>query len=304
MDAAIEVEGLTKRFGATLAVDDVRFSVPRGAVYGFLGPNGSGKTTTMGMLTGLVPADAGTARILGRDVTSELGAALANVGALIEEPALYFHLTGRENLRLLARVRGLADPAAVADAALVMVGLQQAAGVKYKAYSLGMRRRLGLAAALLGDPPVLLLDEPTNGLDPAGQRDVRAFLRALAAQGRTILVSSHLLHEVQETCSHVAIIHKGRILQQGPMAELLADTGAILVRVDDVSRARALVENVAGVRSVAIEGETLRVDGPPALAAEINRALVSAGVRVSELVQAKPELEARFLELTDQEAKS
>jgi ABC-2 type transport system ATP-binding protein len=303
MPGAIEVEGLTKRFGSLLAVDDVAFHVPPGALYGFLGPNGSGKTTTLGMLTGLVPPDGGTARILGHDVRTDLPRALSGVGALIEEPAFYPYISGRENLRIVARLRGLADVDGAADAALARAGLAQAASAKYKGYSLGMRRRLGVAAALLGDPPVLLLDEPTNGLDPAGQRDVRALLRELAARGRTILVSSHLLHEVQEVCTHVAVLHKGRVLQAGPLADILRGRGSILVAVDDPERASAVLRTLDGVDGVRVEGGRLRVDAAPELAPRVNRALVEAGLAVSELTHARPALEERFLEMT-QEARA
>ena len=298
-DAALEIAGLTKRFGQLVAVDEVRFDVPRGSVFGFLGPNGSGKTTTLGMLTGLIPMDAGTARIFGHDVREDLPAALSQVGALIEEPAFYPHLTGRQNLVLLARLQSVSDPEGAAARVLAEAGLEERAwDARYKGYSLGMRRRLGLAAALLADPPVLILDEPTNGLDPAGQREVRALLKDLAARDRTVLVSSHILHEVQETCTHVAIIHKGRIIRQGRMAEVLTGEASLRVQVDDAQRAIAILRALDGVRDVTAEEGTLRVLAPPEMASLVNRTLVEAGLAVSELTLAQPALEERFLEIT------
>lgn len=301
--AAIELDGLTKRYGSVLAVDDLRLQVPRGAIYGFLGPNGSGKTTTLGMLTGLIPPDAGTARIEGVDVREDLPRALARVGALIEEPTFYPYLSGERNLRLLARVRGLDDPNAAAQKALERTGLAGAPGdAKYKGYSLGMRRRLGLAAALLGEPRVLVLDEPTNGLDPAGQREVRALLHEAAREGRTVLVSSHVLPEVQDTCTHVAIVRRGRLVANGVLGEVLGTASAIVATVDDPASALAIVRKLAGVRDARVEGATVRVDAPVELAAEINRALVEAGVAVSALARAEAALEDRFLEMTKEGA--
>jgi ABC-2 type transport system ATP-binding protein len=287
-EAAIVVEGLTKRFGDVVAVDRLSFEVPRGAVYGFLGPNGSGKTTTLGMVTGLVPPDAGSSRIAG------------SWGALVEEPAFYPSLTGRANLHLVRRLVG-APPAAV-EGALARVGLDgRAAALRYRGYSQGMRRRLGLAAALVPDPAVLLLDEPTNGLDPGGQREVRDLLRAMAAEGRTVLVSSHLLHEVQETCTHAAILRRGRLVAAGTMRELLAARGErLVVEVDDVPRALAALQGVGGVAGAREEGGRLVLDGAAELAAVVNRRLVEAGVAVSGLAREEGVLEERFFEITEE----
>ena len=301
-DPAIAISGLTKRFGELVAVDAVAFDVPVGALYGFLGPNGSGKTTTLGMLTGLIPADAGTARVMGVDVREDPRAALAQVGALIEEPAFYPYLNGRDNLRVLARLTG-DERAEGVDGLLRRVGLDEAAGAaKYKGYSMGMRRRLALAAALLGDPPVLVLDEPTNGLDPAGQREVAAMLKEMAAAGKTILVSSHILPEVQAMCSHVAILAKGRVLRAGTLADILGDAAERLsVIVDDVRHAEQVARGVPGVADVRIDHNVLEIDAPYTLAGRLNRALVEAGVEVSGLKREIKGLEARFFEMTDEQ---
>lgn len=291
-DPAIEVEGLTKRFGTVTAVDQASFEVPVGSLYGFLGPNGSGKTTTLGMLTGLVPPEGGRARILGFDVAAEWDAAIAHVGALVEEPAFYPYLTGRQNLRLVARLLRVED--ARVDAALGRAGLAEASGRKYRGYSQGMRRRLGIAAALLGDAPVLLLDEPTNGLDPAGQREVRGLMQELVREGRTVFVSSHMLHEVQEVCTHAAVIHKGRILAHGRLDAILGGEEAVVVEVDDPVRARDALHDLA----VTMDGPRLRVRAPAAMAPEINRRLVTAGIAVRELWRSRAGLEERFLAMT------
>jgi len=212
---AIEFAGLTKRFGTFVAVNRLTFSVPAGSVFGFLGPNGAGKTTTIGMLLGLIEPDEGTATIFGHDVRTDLPAALARTGALVERPSFYPYLSGRTNLRLMARIAGIDDPKRI-DAALEMVDLTARANANFGGYSQGMKQRLGIAAALLLEPDLLILDEPTNGLDPAGQHEIRSLIRDLASAGRTIFLSSHLLHEVQEICTHVAIIHRGTLIASGP----------------------------------------------------------------------------------------
>ena len=206
---AVEAVGLTKRFGATVAVGDVELRVPRGSAFGYLGPNGAGKTTLIRMLLGLTPTDAGTMRLLGRPVPEERAQALARVGAIVEEPRFHRFLTGRENLEIVAAAR---EPAAHCriEGALDRVGLRDRADDRVKTYSLGMRQRLGVARALLADPELLILDEPTNGLDPAGIQEFRLMIRGLVDEGRTVMLSSHLLDEVEKICDSIAIVDHGR----------------------------------------------------------------------------------------------
>lgn len=302
VDPAVRIRGLTKRFGTTVAVDDVDFDVAKGSIFGFLGPNGSGKTTTLGMLTGLIPPDSGTASILGHDIRTASSAALASAGALIEEPAFYRHLSGRQNLRILAALKGAS--AESADELLASNGLGDRGDLKYKGYSLGMKRRLGLAAALLGDPPVVILDEPTNGLDPAGQHEVRAMLREVARTGRTVITSSHLLLEVQAVCSHVGIIHRGRMRAVGTLDDVLSSEPEIHVSVSDPANAVRILEGLDGVTVVTIlpgDPGRVRVKVKGDRAAAVNRALIEAGIDVTELTASRAALEERFLEMTGTE---
>src|SRR5918912_1612619 len=215
----IETSGLTKRFGQRVAVDAVELRVPRGCAFGYLGPNGAGKTTLIRMLLGLTAASAGSMRVLGRPVPAERAAALARVGAIVEEPRFHRYLTGRENLEVIAAARGPEAHGRI-DGALARVGLAGRADERVSRYSLGMRQRLGVARALLGDPQLLILDEPTNGLDPAGIHEFRDMIRGFVAEGRTVLVSSHLLDEVEKICDAVAIVDRGRVVAQGSLAEL------------------------------------------------------------------------------------
>ena len=221
---AVETHGLTKRFGANVAVDGVELLVPRGCAFGYLGPNGAGKTTLIRVLLGLTHADAGTMSLLGYPVPTHRDVALARVGAIVDEPRFHGHLTGRQNLQILAAAR---EPAARdrIGPSLERVGLADRADDKVAKYSMGMRQRLGVAACLLGDPQLLILDEPMNGLDPAGMHEMRDMILSLVAEGRTVVLSSHLLDEVERTCDAVAIVDRGKVIRQGPIAELLA--GAI-----------------------------------------------------------------------------
>ena len=224
---AVETHGLTKRFGARTAVDGVDLLVPRGSTFGYLGPNGAGKTTLIRVLLGLTRADTGTMYLLGYPVPQRRAAALARVGAIVDEPRFYGHLTGRQNLRLLAAAR---EPLAQNRVGPVLerVGLAHRADDRVSAYSMGMRQRLGVAASLLGDPELLILDEPMNGLDPAGIAGMRDLILSLVAEGRTVVLSSHLLDEVERTCDAVAIVDRGRIIRQGPISELLAGSRVTL----------------------------------------------------------------------------
>lgn len=299
-DLAITTSGLTKKFGHQVAVDGLDLEVPSGAVFGFLGPNGSGKTTTIRMLLGLVTPTAGSARLLGHDL-GQVGRALPRVGALVEGPAFHLYLSGRANLVRLDAADHTADPAtstARVDAALDRVGLLPASAKRYRAYSLGMRQRLAIAAALLTPKDLLVLDEPTNGLDPQGTREVRHLVASLADEGSTVLVSSHLLSEIEQVCSHVAVMHAGHLVAQGPMAEIGAG-GRPRARVEtDQPDVAARIMTELGLGEVHVErGSTIgEVDGVAPeriVAACVHQGLAVTGFRVES-----PSLEDRFVALT------
>jgi ABC-2 type transport system ATP-binding protein len=286
----VQTTALTKHYGAIWAVESLDLTVLRGEVYGFLGPNGAGKTTTLRMLLGLVRPTSGTVRLL-RDKST----GLRGVGALIEGPAFYPYLSGRDNLRVLASHAGVSR--ARAGEVLETVGLTERARDRYSTYSLGMKQRLGLAAALLKRPGLLILDEPTNGLDPAGMADMRVTLRRLAAEGCTVLLSSHLLGEVQQTCDRVGVIARGRMVAELPVADLGAGRTLRIV-AEPAERARRHLAAVVGADRVRADGAALNVEAQPDQAARINAELVRAGVAVSELRWQEPDLEQTFLELT------
>ncbi len=299
---AVETSGLTKRFGARTALDAVDLHVPRGVAFGFLGPNGAGKTTLIRMLLGLTRASAGSMSLLGHPVPQERGAALASVGAIVEEPRFHPHLSGRENLAIVAAARGPAAAGRI-DAALSRVGLAARADERVKKYSLGMRQRLGVARCLLADPQLLILDEPTNGLDPAGMQEFRLMIRAMVEQeGRTVFLSSHLLDEVEKVCDAAAIVDRGRIVTQGPIAELAAGGARheLILAVDDVEAALRALAASELVREAARADGGLRVvlAGEPATAAALNAELVGAGIGVMRLEPVRQSLEQRFLEVT------
>ena len=299
----VETFGLTKRFGERTAVDGVDLHIPRGVAFGYLGPNGAGKTTLIRMLLGLTPATAGTMRILGRDVPAGRAEALARVGAIVEEPHFHGYLTGRENLEIIAAAREREAHQRI-DAALERTGLADRADDKVKSYSLGMRQRLGVARSLLADPELLLLDEPTNGLDPAGILEFRGMVRTLVDEGRTVVLSSHLLGEVEKICDRVAIVDHGRVVAQGAIEDIATvREKRILIATTDNARAEQAVRDHSSVGSVAATDEGLQVTLLPdmeayATAGEINRLLVEAGVTVYRLEPARASLEERFLEIT------
>jgi ABC-2 type transport system ATP-binding protein len=303
--AVIEVVGLRKEYRhgrghRIVAVDDLGLSVPAGGVYGFLGPNGSGKTTTIRCLLGLARPTAGACHVLGADVATDYAAIQHRVGAMIETQALFPGFSGRENLSLLAEMAGL--PGAVVDVALEQVDLADRAGDLVRTYSLGMRQRLGLAAALMKDPEVLILDEPANGLDPAGIRHVRSLLRRLGDEGRTVFVSSHLLSEVQQMCDHVAVLSRGRCVAAGSVEEVMAAVGSsgVVVRLDDVGAGLAALE-AAGLRAW-MDGELVHVDVPARDAPVVAEALARQGVWHRELRPGGVSLEEAFIALTDEAA--
>ncbi|MEV7778865.1 ABC transporter ATP-binding protein [Kitasatospora sp. NPDC088351] len=304
-DDVIRTRGLTKRFrGGQLAVDGLDLTVPRGSVFGFLGPNGSGKTTTIRMLMGLIAPTAGVATVLGESMPQSVSTVLPRVGALIEGPALYGFLSGRDNLARFDAADPTADPRTRqrrVTEALERVGLTAAAGKRARAYSLGMKQRLGLAAALLQPRELLVLDEPTNGLDPQGMREIRALVREVAAEGTTVFLSSHLLDEIEQVCTHAAVMSRGRLVVQGTVAELAARAqGRLVVRTPDVARA---AEVLAAHRVAAVTAGEGRVDGElGALSDEVLpglcAALVGAGVRVRGFGVERGTLEDAFVALT------
>jgi ABC-2 type transport system ATP-binding protein len=301
---AVETHGLTKRFGAKAAVNGVELLVPRGSAFGYLGPNGAGKTTLIRVLLGLTRADAGTMSLLGYPVPLHRAAALARVGAIVDEPRFHPHLTGRQNLRLLAAAR---EPAARdrIGPALERVGLARRADDRVREYSMGMRQRLGVAACLLADPELLLLDEPMNGLDPAGMAEMRELILEMVADGRTVVLSSHLLDEIERTCDAVAIVDHGSIIRQGPIAELLAGAQlALQVECSEPGRARALLAGTTlGARVEAVPSAlgldmTLPAGAGRDVVAEINRLLVDGGISVYRLQPVQTSLESWFLQVT------
>ncbi|MEA5454572.1 ATP-binding cassette domain-containing protein [Sinomonas sp. JGH33] len=306
---AIRTSGLTKRFGRHTAVDQLDLEVPRGAVFGFLGPNGSGKTTTIRMLLGLVSPSAGRVEVLGEEIPAKVMAVLPRVGALVEGPAFYPFLSGASNLRRLdtADLRASATTRdARVSAALDRVGLGHAAHKRVHAYSLGMKQRLGLAAALLAPRELLVLDEPTNGLDPQGTREVRSLIRSLADDGTTVFVSSHLLAEVEQICTHAAVLRAGKLVAQGPLDELRdAARPRIEVRTPDAAEAASVLERLGLAPERSAPGTVVAAaplssssdDGVPA-PEDVVAALVAAGVRVRGFSAATASLEERFVELT------
>ncbi|MET7383169.1 ABC transporter ATP-binding protein [Streptomyces sp. NPDC005526] len=298
----IHTRGLTKRYrGGQLAVDGLDLTVPAGSVFGFLGPNGSGKTTTIRMLMGLIEPTSGTARVLGRPMPRSTRAVLPHVGALIEGPALYGFLSGRDNLLRYDAADPSADPRtrrARVAAALDRVGLTAAAGRKARAYSLGMKQRLGLAAALLRPRKLLVLDEPTNGLDPQGMREIRSLVRELACDGTTVFLSSHLLDEIEQVCTHAAVMARGRLVTQGRVAELAAGLrGRLVVTTPDTGDATRVLKE-QGVGDVVADGDRVTGEPPDRDLAELNAALVAAGVRVRGFGLERASLEDAFVALT------
>ena len=293
-DLVIETRALTKRYGdAIVAVDDLALRVRRGEIYGFLGPNGAGKTTTLRMLLGLVRPTSGQAAVLGAAPGSPEG--LARIGALVEAPAFYPYLSGRDNLRVLAGHAGVSEDRV--EAVLAEVRLSDRADDRSATYSLGMKQRLGVAAALLKDPELLILDEPTNGLDPAGMAEMREFMRSLGEGGRTLVLSSHLMGEIEQVCDRVGVIRDGSLVAEGTVEQLRGRAG-LRVRAEPLSEAARVVGAIQGVDEVTSVDGVLDVAVDTAQAPAINRTLVEAGIAVSALYPQKASLEDVFLELT------
>jgi ABC-type multidrug transport system ATPase subunit len=299
---AIETAGLVKQFGSQKAVAGISLSVPRGSVFGFLGPNGSGKTTTIRMLLGLADVTEGEITLLGNSIPKELDTALPKVGALVEGPAFYPYMSGRNNLFRMDAADRNSDAqtrASRVDAALDRVGLTNAASKKVHAYSLGMKQRLGLANALLKPRELLVLDEPTNGLDPQGTREVRNLIRSLASEGITIFLSSHLLSEIEQLCTHVAVMSAGRIVAQGSLAELRSNgQSRLIAKVDDIDKSVELLK-AEGFAKIKISGDELTTPADAELdVASINQLLVTNKIGVSEIRLEHPSLEEYFVDLT------
>jgi len=297
---AVETHGLTKRYATgVLAVNNLELRVRSGEVYGFLGPNGAGKTTTLRMLSGLLRPTAGTATVAGGQPGSP--ASLAQLGAMVETPAFYPYLSGRDNLRVMARYAGV--PKSRIEPVLRQVDLTDRARHKFRTYSTGMKQRLGVASALLKDPQLLILDEPTSGLDPQGTVEMRELIKDLRHGGRTVLLSSHLLNEVELTCDRVGVIARGSLVAEGTVEELRARSGgqALLVRASPIDQARRLLESLLKPDQVQLRDGVFTLTVDPSQAAAINRRLVADGLDVSELRVSEQSLEEVFLELTEKQ---
>ena len=284
----IRTEHLSRSFGAVQAVADLSLEVPAGIVFGFLGPNGAGKTTTIRMLLGLIRPTSGGGRILGHDIIDERAAILPHIGAIVESPAFYLYLSGRDNLRALGRTVGNEDMHRIAEVL-----------DKVRTYSLGMKQRLAIAAALLNNPQIIFLDEPTNGLDPAGTVEIRELISQLGASGHTIFISSHLLHEVEQMCTEVAIINHGKMVTEGRVTGLLRRDTSLLVEAEPLS----IVQEVSarfGASTQVVGPRSVKVALPPERTPELMTALVSAGAQVYQITPQHSSLEQLFLELTNE----
>jgi ABC-type multidrug transport system ATPase subunit len=292
--AIVETHGLTKRFGSgVLAVDSVEMSVRHGEVYGFLGPNGAGKTTTLRMLVGLIRPTSGTATVAGHAPGDPRG--LARIGSLIEAPGFYPYLSGRENLRVVADMASASQRRV--EEVLDIVELTSRAGRKFSTYSTGMKQRLGVAAALIKDPELLILDEPSNGLDPQGMAEMRKLIKDIGQGERTVLLSSHLLGEVEQICDRIGVISNGRLVKQSTVEELLSD-GGLLIRAQPADAAAEVLARIYGREVIRHENGALHVRTKPELSAEVNGHLFTAGIRVTEIRPFERSLEEVFFQLT------
>lgn len=294
---AIDVENLTKQYKGLTAVSDASFSIPRGSICGFVGPNGAGKTTTIRMLLGLIDPTSGSGHVLGHPI-NDPASYLKHVGALIEGPAFYPALSGRENLRVLAKLGDINTDRI--DYLIDLVGLAGRGGDTYKTYSLGMKQRLGIAAALLPDPQLLILDEPTNGLDPEGIQEIRDLLKKLANDGTTVFVSSHLLSEIEIISDYIVMLRKGRVVFAGPIADLLSrQQPRLIVATNNKSKLKKVlaIARDAG-HSGFIDGDQAFIEGPHTYAAQLNEACFDEGITLTQLTPTLPNLEETFFEMT------
>ena len=294
-DSVIRTQGLTKRYGSIVAVDGLSMEVPRGRIFGLLGPNGSGKTTTLSILLGLTTQTSGSFSLFGGGGSHT--DALHRIGAIVETPAFYPYLSGRRNLAYFQGITGKGNRAEL-DSLLDTVGLGTRAGDKFHTYSLGMKQRLGLAYALLGDPEILILDEPTNGMDPAGMAEIRDLVRRLGTGGRTVLLSSHLLHEVEAVCDSVAILSRGKLIAQGDVSELVKSGEQVQLKTTDDAKAKEVLSMVDWVSEVEEEEGYLVASAPSSRSGELTAELSGAGVYVTEMRPRAKSLEQYFLEVT------
>ncbi|MDH3540298.1 MAG: ABC transporter ATP-binding protein [Acidimicrobiia bacterium] len=295
----VETTGLTKHFGEVRAVQDLSLQVPKGTVFGLLGPNGAGKTTIIGTLLGLIRPTAGTIRLFGTEIDGSTDQAVRRIGAIMETPAFYPYLSGRDNLRYFQGIAGGDDRQEI-DHLLDLVGLADRAAARFNTYSLGMKHRLGLAYALLGDPELLLLDEPTNGLDPSGMAEVRQLLRELGDGDRTVVLASHLLNEVEQVCDRVAILSTGRVIAEGEVSDLIGRRDRLRLATTDDAVARRVLAELEWVGSVVDGGGgALLVDAAPDRAGELSEALARVAVYPTELQTVTTSLEQYFLEVTE-----
>lgn len=298
-EVVLRTRNLSKHYGNRLAVNNLNLEVRRGEIFGFLGPNGAGKTTTIRMALGLIAPTSGSVEILGRDVATHRANVLPRVGALVETPALYLYLSGRDNLRAVASVLG-GVPKARIDAVLELVGLSARQKDRVRTYSLGMKQRLGVAMALLQDPDVLVLDEPANGLDPAGIVEMRDLMHRLSAESKTVFISSHLLPEVQQICTRVAIINLGKLVTEATIEELTSRHGEFAVTLDRAEQALALIQAQTWGRDAHLDANgALITPAPGERGRELNLFLVKAGFAPDTITQATQDLEQVFLHLTN-----
>ncbi len=301
----LQAIGLSKQFKQIVAVDNLSFDVNQGEVLGFLGPNGAGKSTTVGMILGLIKPNSGSVKIMGIDLANDSTIVSEHIGAIIENPAFYPYLSGRDNLK----AHGLAVggvPESRIDDLLKLVNLNERAQDKFKNYSLGMKQRLGIASTLLTEPALVILDEPTNGLDPAGQREIREIIPRLAEEGHSVLLASHMLHEVEQVSDRVAIVRRGKLITEGSVDDMLRRGGYIEVIVPDVDPEAALraIRRVPVVEQVTIEGGRLIVVAPDDSGVAINRALIEQNMVAGSITTKHSTLEELFLELTDETPES
>lgn len=298
--SVLETDGLTKQFGTLTAVDNLNIRLQSGEVLGFLGPNGSGKSTTVGMILGLVRPTRGTVKIAGKINQEHPEIVAETTGAIIENPAFYPYMSGRDNLMALAIAAGNV-PASRIDDLLKLVNMTERSGSKYKTYSLGMKQRLGIAATLVTNPAIVILDEPTNGLDPAGQREIRSIIPRLAEEGHAVLLASHMLHEVEQVSDRVAIIRRGKMLQEGRVGDLLASSGMINVGVDaaELHTAREILARQEWIERVEEREGMLQIAAAQDSGSAINRVLAESGIYANQIATQRNTLEDLFLELTE-----